>query len=140
MTLPYRPGQFVWCRFPQHERPDKPGPKLRIGYLATVRQVEQGLAVAIIYTTTRPFAEPLPLGVIPIAGRVAEALSQRPFWIDARCIAYLPVTIEYFPRLDRTDHGVQGLAPIGLQRKIVAAATEVFRRPELLDLRGPGRS
>lgn len=139
MTLPYRPGHFVWCRFPQNERPDKPGPKLRIGYLATVRQVEQGLAVAVLYTTTRPFAEPLPLGVIPIAGRAAETLGQRPFWIDARCIAYLPVTIEFFPRLDRADHGVQGVALVGLQRKIVAAATEVFRRPELLDLRGPGR-
>lgn len=55
--------------------------------------------MAVLYTTTRPFAEPLPLGVIPIAGQAAEALRQRPFWIDARCIAYLPVTVEFFPRL-----------------------------------------
>lgn len=139
MTPPYRPGHFVWCRFPQHERPEIPGPKLRIGYLATVRQIDEVLAVAVLYTTTGPFAEPMPLGVVPIAGRVAETLRQRPFWIDARCIAYLPVTVDFFPRLGRADHGIQGLAPIGLQRKIVAAATQIFRRPELLDLRGPGR-
>jgi hypothetical protein len=101
-----------------------------------VHRVERGFATAVLYTTTRPFDGPLPLGVIPIAGRMAQALRQRPFWIDSRCLAYLPFDPEFFPRLARVDRGIQGLAPIGLQRRIVVKATEVFRRLELLDVRG----
>ncbi len=137
MTSPYRAGQFVWCRFPTGEQPLSPGPKLRIGY---VLDVSPSMVTAMLYTSTVRWSdERLPLGVIPIGERQAQRLGQKPFVIDLRCAAFLPITIEFFPRLTRADRGVQGEAPAGLDRKIKAVLTEMRRRGVAIDVRGPGR-
>jgi hypothetical protein len=137
VNLPYRTGQFVWCRYPQHEQPHKPGSKVRIGYVAIMRRAVSGLVVAVLYTTTKRSPSPLPLGVIPIGERQAHALGQKPFLIDARSVAILPVTEEYFPYLARGDHGVQGEASAGLARKIKATLADLRRRGIVIDVRGP---
>lgn len=141
MTLPYRPGQFVWCRFPAAERPASPGPKLRIGYVQDVQRVGRGVLVATLYTTTArwPADTPLPLGIIPIAGQQAEKVAQRPFVIDARCIALLPIVADFFPQLADADHGVKGQAPVGLARRVTAVLAEMQRRQVTIEVRGPGR-
>ena len=139
MSHPYRTGQFVWCRYPQRERPHKPGSKVRIGYVAITRQAASGLVVALLYTTTRPLSPPLPLGVIPIDERQAQAFGQNPFLIDARSVAVLPVTEEYFPHLARADRGVQGEASAGLTRKIKAMLADLHRRGVVIEVRGPKR-
>jgi hypothetical protein len=141
VTLPYRPGQFVWCRFPVAERPASPGPKLRIGYVQDVQRVGRGVLVATLYTTTArwPADTPLPLGIIPIAGQQAEKVAQRPFVIDARCIALLPIVADFFPQLADADHGVKGQAPVGLARRVTAVLAEMQRRQVTIEVRGPGR-
>ena len=122
MTLPYRPGQFVWCRFPAAEQPASPGAKLRIGYVQDVQRVGRDVFVATLYTTTArwPGDTPLPLGVISIAGQQAEKLGQRPFVIDARCIALLPIVAGFFPHMADADHGVKAkrrpVSPAGSRR------------------------
>jgi hypothetical protein len=137
VSLPYRAGQFVWCRFPNRERPDRPGPKSRVGYVYAVTPSGQG-AAAMLYTTTALWPGPnLPLGVVPVGGRHAAALGQKAFTIDVRTVAVLPVTAEYFPRLDREDHGVRGQAPIDLVRRIEAILKELHRRGVVIEVRGP---
>ncbi len=137
MTPPYRAGQFVWCRFPTREQPLSPGPKLRIGY---VLDVSPSMMTAMLYTSTARWADDrLPLGVIHIGEKQAQKLGQKPFAIDVRCAAFLPISIEFFPHLMDADHGVQGEAPAGLDRKIKAVLTEMRRRRVPIDLRGPGR-
>jgi len=49
----------------------------------------------MLYTTTVPWPGPnLPVGVIPADSRHAAALDQKPFTIDARTAAVLPITAE----------------------------------------------
>jgi hypothetical protein len=136
VSLPYRVGQFVWCRFPNHEQPDRPG-KSRIGYVVAITPSAQG-AAALLYTTTVSWADPnLPLGVIPVGAPHATALGQKPFTIDARTAAILPVTAESFPHLKREDHGIRGQAPVPIARRIAAAVKELRERGIVIDVRGP---
>ena len=140
MSLPYLAGQFVWCRFPNREQPDRPGPKSRVGYVYAVTPSGQG-AAAMLYTTTVPWSDPnLPLGVIPVDSRHAATLGQKPFTIDARTAAVLPVTAEYFPHLAHADHGIRGQAPIQLVRRIEAALKDLRDRGVVVEVRGPKRT
>lgn len=137
MTSPYRAGQFVWCLFPTREQPLSPGPKLRIGY---VLDVSASMMTAVLYTSTARWpADRLPLGVIRIDEKQAQRLGQKPFAIDVRCAAFLPITTDFFPHLMDADRGVQGEAPAGLERKIKTVLTEMQRRQVPIDLRGPGQ-
>ncbi len=141
MTSPYRPGQFVWCRFPASEQPTLPGPKLRIGYLQDVQRVGRDVFVATLYTTTArwPANTPPPLGVIALSEQQAESLGQRSFIIDGRCIAILPITADFFPHMEDADHGVKVEAPAGLARRITTMLAEMQRRQVMIEVRGPGR-
>ena len=95
----------------------------------------------MLYTTTASWSElNLPLGVIPIDGRVAAALGQKPFTIDARTAAVLPVAAEYFPHLARADHGIRGQAPMQLVRRIEAALKQLQDRGVVIEVRGPKRT
>jgi hypothetical protein len=138
VSLPYLVGQFVWCRFPNHEQPDRPG-KSRIGYVVAITPSTQG-AAALLYTTTVSWENPnLPMGVIPVDDPQAAALGQKPFTIDARTAAILPVTAEWFPHLERENHGIRGEAPVQLARRIAAAVKELRDRGVVIDVRGPKR-
>ena len=139
MTPAYRPGQFVWCRFPTAEQPAAPGPKSRIGYVLAVRRIGRADVAAMLYTTTArwPADAARPLGVVPIDEPRARALGQKPFTIDVRTAAALPIAIEFFPQLERADRGIQGLASAGLSRKIESVLEELRRRRIAIDVRGP---
>jgi hypothetical protein len=60
--------------------------------------------------------------------------------IDARYVAVLPITFEFFPHLNRPDRGVQGTASLGLDRRIRGVLAELHRRRIAIDVRGPLRS
>ncbi len=139
MTPVYRPGQFVWCRFPTAEQPKAPGPKSRIGYVLAVRQIGRADVAALLYTTTVrwPTDAARPLGVIPIDEPQARVIAQKPFMIDVRTAAALPITMEFFPHLERADHGIQGAASAGLSRKIESVLQELRRRRVAISVRGP---
>jgi hypothetical protein len=140
VTPPYRPRQFVWCRYPSNELPDLPGPKVRIGYVLAAQPAGPSAAI-VLYTTTVPWRSdaPRPLGLIPIDAQQAQRLGQKPFLIDARHLAILPLTPEFFPYMDTPDQGVQGTASLGLDRKIRTVLAELQRRQVALDVRGPLR-
>ena len=55
MSIPFQAGQFVWSRFPFHERPNDPGPIDPVAYIARVVTIHgRPHATAVsIYTTTR---------------------------------------------------------------------------------------
>jgi hypothetical protein len=139
VTPAHRPGQFVWCRFPTAEQPEAPGPKSRIGYILAVRRIGRADVAAMLYTTTArwPSDAARPLGVIPIDEPRARAIGQKPFMIDVRTAAALPITIEFFPHLERDDRGIQGVASAGLSRKIESVLEELRRRRIAIELRGP---
>jgi hypothetical protein len=139
VTPAYRPGQFVWCRFPTAEQPKAPGPKSRIGYVLAVRRVGRVDVAALLYTTTVRWQtdEARPLGVIPIDEPQARKIGQKPFMIDVRTAAALPITIEFFPHLERADRGIRGAASAGLIRKIGLVLEELGRRRIVIDVRGP---
>jgi hypothetical protein len=139
--LPYRPGQFVWCMFPFTEAPLRPGPQRHIGYVLDIVQRRGRLCVAVLlYTTTRawPRDTALPAGVVRVQEKQA-AVGQRPFLLDARRIAYMPVDRTFFPELNNPGRGVQGTASIGFQRHVERVLAALLEQPELLELLGPER-
>lgn len=139
---PYLPGQFVWCLFPFSDAPLRPGPRRHIGYvLDIVRRRGRFHVAALLYTTTQPWPQgaALPPGVIRAQARQAAQAGQRPFLLDARRIAYLPVERAFFPDLEQPGRGIQGTASVGFQRHIERAVVELLQTPELLELLGPER-
>ena len=138
---PFVPGQFVWCRFPYFEAPLSPGDKERIVYVADVRQKagQQIFTVMSLYTTTTRWEPgvPLPKGIIPITGVAATKMNQKPFVIDARKIAFIPATDEFFPRLRTPGSAVVYSAPAAFRRHIESVLAELAQRPDLLELLGP---
>jgi len=139
VTPLYRPGQFVWCRFPTAEEPQAPGRKSRIGYVLAVRRIGREDVAALLYTTTVRWSmeDVRPPGIIPIGERQAATIGQKPFVIDVRYAAALPIDIDFFPYLERADRGIQGMASAGLIRKIGTILTELQRRRIVIDVRGP---
>ncbi len=101
--------------------------------------VAGGYGVMAAYTTSQPWAGALPQGVIAFDSGEAAALGQtRAFLLDLRCLAYLPLTAVWFPRVAEEGAGVLGRAPKALRDRANAMATELAkRRPESLSRSGP---
>lgn len=119
----------------------RPGPR-HIGYTLHVEMRADGRFGAILaYTTTSGLDFPgrMPAGVLAFTAAAAEALGQRkPFRLDLRRLAWLPVTPAWFPDLATPTRGVTGRAPRDLRRDIQAAFDAMARRqPELLTRLGP---
>jgi hypothetical protein len=141
MDLPFRPRQFVWCQFPYFESPLRPGPAEHIGYVADIRTLggNHHLTVMSIYTTTTPW-EPgvrLPPGVIPVDPAMAEKMHQKGFVMDARRIAFIPVTRAFFPRLDQPEMGVVHTASQRFHALVENTLVELANRPDLVVKLGP---
>jgi hypothetical protein len=98
-------------------------------------------AVAAAYTSSQPWDGELPFGVHRFDRHEAERLGQsRPFILDLRTIAYLPITSVWFPKLETKERGVLGRAPERLRATLESEAKQLYgRRTELLDFRGPLR-
>lgn len=138
---PFAPGQFVWCRFPYFEAPLAPGDKERIVYVVDVRQLagRNLLTVVSLYTTTRAWDPdlPLPPGVIPVSAATAVRMKQKPFVIDARRIAFLPVNEAFFPRLGAPAGAVLFEAEGSFRRKVENVLAKLVNRPDLIQILGP---
>lgn len=78
---PYRLGQFVWCAYPEWERPGVPGP-LHIGYVVVVSGMPGDLAATLAYTTSQPWNGPEPPGIYSFGWLDAAAMGQKPFVLD----------------------------------------------------------
>jgi hypothetical protein len=141
MALPFRPGQFVWCRFPYMEAPLRPGPKERVGYVADVGRIGDNLhfTVMALYTTTTPWESGarLPLGVIPVEPAMAETMNQNGFVLDARRVAFLPVIKAFFPRLQDTDKGIVHTASGRFETHVLNTLANLAKRPDLVIRLGP---
>ena len=135
---PYRSGDFVWSAFPERENPAQPGPR-HVGYVAAITSSVRVNAVVLAYTTSQPWIGPAPVGVYGFDRDAAAAMGQsRPFTLDLRRMAFVPVTTDWFPDLTATDHGIVGRAPERLRAELERAATELFRRsPEVVERLGP---
>jgi hypothetical protein len=141
MEPPFRPRQFVWCRFPYMEDPLRPGPGMHIGYVADVRRIDGNahFTVMSIYTTTTAW-EPgveLPQGVIPVDPTLARMMNQKGFVMDARRVAFIPVNRAFFPRLDDEDRGIVHTASERWHRLVQNTLMTLARRPELVVRLGP---
>lgn len=92
-----------------------------------------------LYTTTAQWEPglPLPLGVIPITAAAAAKMNQKPFVIDARRIAFIPATDEFFPRLHAPESAVVHEATKEFRRHVASILAELARRPDLVQLLGP---
>ena len=142
ITSPYRAGDFVWCAFPEHENPARPGP-LHIVYILTASDPGVGSEGRVLaaYTTTRPWSggAAQPLGVFRFDRQQAAALGQRrAFVLDARRLAYVDMARSWFPHLDRPDRGILGHAPRVTRQSIGQVAEDLLtRHAELVEKRGP---
>ena len=139
----FRPGHFVWSNFPYEEDPLKPGPEEHLVYISRLAQLPNGTIVATcVYTTSRPWnrSEKPPIGIIPIGGEFAAQLEQRPFVIDARRIAYVPINLDFFRHLNTPTHGIlKKKAPLRLQEAVLNVMADVSKRPEYKIELGPYR-
>lgn len=135
------PGQFAWCRFPYFEAPLTPGDKERVVYIADIRQLagRKLLTVMSLYTTTRAWETgvPPPLGIIPVAADMAARMKQKPFVIDARRIAFVPVTEDFFPRLRSPAGAAVFAAEKPFRRQVENVLAKLAQRPDLVQLLGP---
>jgi hypothetical protein len=138
---PFVPGQFVWCKFPYSEAPLLPGDKERIVYIADVRQRADRriFTVMSLYTTTVPWepGSPLPLGVVPVTGVAAAKMNQKSLVIDARRIAFVPATDDFFPRLGSPERGIIYEATKGFRAHIENILAQLAGRADLIQVLGP---
>jgi hypothetical protein len=143
MDFCYQEGQFVWCLFPFRERPLKPGPVEHVGYVGGAGRMlrRPHVTVMTLYTTTKVWPEtgPLPRGLIAVDGERARRMGQKPFVLDARRIAFLPFSSDFFPRLESADRGVIAEAPPDLRLRIRNTVSELVRRPDLVVRLGPDK-
>jgi len=118
-----------------------PGDKERIVYVSDIRQHagRRIFTVMSLYTTTAQWDSnaPLPLGVIPVTGAAAAKMNQKPFVIDARRIAFVPATDDFFPRLHGPENAIVYEATRGFRRHVENVLAELARRPDLVQLLGP---
>jgi hypothetical protein len=88
-------------------------------------------ALAIVaYTTSRPWPadEPRPLGVRVFAAEQARALNQRPFVLDLRRFAKLPLTSAWLPEINAPGRGIVAIAPLGLRDELHRTLAQLLRR------------
>jgi hypothetical protein len=141
MTPPYRPRQFVWCRFPFFEEPLRPGPVEHVCYIADVRRVRGHAHTTAmgLFTTTVPWPSDraLPLGIIRVDEQEASRMGQRPFVLDARKIGFMPIRPDFFPRLETDGHGILGTASPRFQADVQNALVTLAGRPDLVVRLGP---
>jgi hypothetical protein len=123
------------------EEPVLPGPKERIGYILDVRRIRGNdhFTVMSAYTTTAQWQAgvPLPAGLVPVDAVTARTLGQKSFVLDARKVAFIPVTAEFFPRLGTPDRGIVHTAPETFHRAVENALLRLAGRPDLIMKLGP---
>jgi hypothetical protein len=65
---------------------------------------------------------------------------RKPFVLNPRRLAYVPINKEFFPQLNEPDRGVVGHASKGLQEAVKQDVIDLMeRRPEAIERLGPLR-
>jgi hypothetical protein len=136
MEPPFRVRQFVRCQFPYMEEPLRPGPDEHAGYIADIRRIDgkAHLTVMSLYTTTTPWEPgvPLPLGLLPVEPAMAREMNQKGLVMDARKIAFIPVTQDFFPRLGEPERGVIHTASVRFHQLVQNTLMNQAKRPEVV--------
>lgn len=136
-------GSFVWTMFPfgPPDRPDLPGPIRHLAYVLATDSTKQVPVLLLAYTSSGPWrgaaARP-PRGVIEFAVEEARRLGQKPFHLDLRCLAQVPLTPAWFPDLGRPDRGIVGMAGARLRSRLDTLLHDLVTRDRaLIEIRGP---
>jgi hypothetical protein len=137
---PVGAGHFIWSHFPKRENPIAPSDERHIALcLRRFRHKTEGYVLAAVFTTTRPRGDrPKARGEIEISSEQAAALGQQSaFRIDVRRIAAMPLNADFFPDLEKEDHGIRGHS-----KHLAEAAFKLFqdivsKDPELVEFLGP---
>jgi len=123
------------------EPPDRPGPVRHIAYVLATDSKPKVPMLLLAYTSSGPWrgaAARLPLGVIEFDDAAARAVGQKPFHIDLRCLAQVPLAKHWFPDLGQTGSGIIGTAAARLRERIdVMLSDLVTRNRALIEMRGP---
>ena len=122
-------GAFVKALFLLDEQPRRPD-LLHICYCLGVTP---SLAI-VAYTTSRPWppGAPTPLGIRLFAAEEARLLDQRPFVLDLRRLAKLPLGRTWFPEIETPGRGVVAMAPPILRDEINRELARLLRRHRAL--------
>jgi hypothetical protein len=95
----------------------------------------------LAYTSSGPWRGAtvrLPLGVMEFEDAAARAVGQKPFHIDLRCLAQVPLAKRWFPDLGQIGFGIIGTAGARLRERIdVMLNYLVTRNRDLIEMRGP---
>lgn len=140
---PIPSGCFVWTMFPfgPPAPPDRPGPVRHIAYVLATDSNPKVPMLLMAYTSSGPWrgaTARLPLGVIEFDDAAARAVGQKPFHIDLRCLAQVPLAMRWFPDLGQTGFGIIGTAGARLRERIdVMLSDLVTRNRDLIEVRGP---
>lgn len=140
---PIPDGAFVWTMFPfgPPDPPDRLGPARHIAYVLATDSRPKSPVLLLAYTSSGPWrgaSGRLPPGVMEFDAAAARVLGQRPFHLDLRCLAQVPLSERWFPDLAQPGHGVVGQAGARLRGRIDAALTGlVARSRDLIEIRGP---
>jgi len=96
-------------------------------------------AVFLAYTTSQPWTNRRPFGLYTFDREAAAEMGQsRPFTLDLRRLAAVPVTADWFPDLNAPNHGAVGRAPEKLRITLETATKRLFgRHPENIERLGP---
>jgi hypothetical protein len=96
-------------------------------------------AVFLAYTTSRPWTGRRPFGLYTFDHDAAAEMGQtRPFTLDLRRIAAVPVTVRWFPDLNGPNHGKIGQASEKLRVTLETATKQLFsRHPGNVERLGP---
>jgi hypothetical protein len=134
-------GTFVWTLFPfgPPNRPDIPGPVRHIAYVLASRVDRTTVQVLLAYTSSGPWRGATtrpPPGIIEFDEATARRLNQRPFHIDLRCLARVPLTTAWFPDLASPQRGIVAVAGARVRDRILKVAeTLASRSPRLIEIR-----
>jgi hypothetical protein len=98
-----------------------------------------GTALVAYTTSQRWLGSTLPQGVFVFDQRAAAGLGQaRAFVMDLRRLAAIPLTREWFPRLDLPGKGIQGHMPKKRQVEYARAAEDLLtRHSQIVERLGP---
>jgi hypothetical protein len=133
-------GSFVWCRFPLRESPRVPGPKdhLHLAYVAATQGDDQILTIYTTSVTWDP-STPVAVGVIVVPEELASLMGQKPFYLDTRRVALLPVTKDWFPSLEGGQPVIVSRANKTFRAEVDRVVTDVLtRHHQLVERYGPG--
>lgn len=100
-----------------------------------------GSKAFLCYTTSQPWVGSVPLGVFRVDREAALGNGQfRPFTIDLRRMATVPVTEAWFPDLGQPNHGLVGRASERVRLLYEAGMLELAHRyPRNIEHLGPDR-